>query len=216
MVSGANPFENPQIAQRYEDWYAGRGRKADVCEQRLLRNLLGGFHDIQSAVDIGAGTGHFTRFFSVCDLNAVGLDSSNAMLTEAKRLGPEHYVVGDAGALPFPDQCFDVVALVATLEFLPDARSALIEAVRVARHGLLLGVLNRLSITAVRRRLRNDAVWRAARFFAPGELHSLVSSAAGSRLSGLKWRTTLWPLPFIPDLHLPFGGFIGLAASLDG
>ena len=85
---------------------------------------------------------------------------------------------------------------------------------RVSRHGVLLGVLNRWSVQAVRRWRSDDPVWRAAHFFSPFELSRMIRRAAGQRLEGVTWRTTLWHLPFVADLPLPFGDFVGLAAQL--
>ncbi|MBI3041800.1 MAG: class I SAM-dependent methyltransferase [Betaproteobacteria bacterium] len=147
-------------------------------------------------------------------LEAVGLDISEAMLNEARRLGGPRYLPGDALALPFADRSFDVTALITTLEFLPDPARALAEAVRVARRGVLLGVLNRWSLWALRYRLSGKAMWRSARFFGPGELVGLARRAAGGRATAIAWRTTLWPIPAVSDLPLPWGGFIGMAVQL--
>jgi ubiquinone/menaquinone biosynthesis C-methylase UbiE len=215
MACRVNPFDNPLVAQRYEDWYSGAGRKASAQEQRLLRKLLDGLHGVKSALEVGAGTGHFTRFLSACGLDVVGLDSSAPMIAEAGRGEAVPYVRGDASALPFRDRSFDLVSFITTLEFVPDPAAALAEAVRTARHGLLLGVLNRHSALALRRSRRKDEIWMQARFFTPRELANLVASAAGTRLQRIEWRTTLWSLPWVQDLPLPMGGFIGLAASLD-
>lgn len=215
MTFRRNPFENALVAQRYEGWYSGPGRKASTHEQQLLRKLLGGMHSLKSALEVGAGTGHFTRFLSTCDLDVVGLDPSAPMLAEARRRGPMPYVRGDGCLLPFRDRSFDLVSLITTLEFLPDPAKALAEAVRVASHGLLLGVLNRHSVLAIRRSRRKDEIWTQARFFTSRELAELVRSAAGARLQRIEWRTTLWPVPWVEDLPLPLGGFIGLAASMD-
>jgi hypothetical protein len=107
-----------------------------------------------------------------------------------------------------------LVALITTLEFISAPERALAEAVRVARQGILLGVLNRYSLLALRRRRSGKAPWRSARFFGPGELVDLARAAAGRRMRSVGWRTTLWPLPGVRDLRLPWGGFIGLAVKL--
>jgi hypothetical protein len=57
-------------------------------------------------------------------------------------------------------------------------------------------------------------MWRSARFFGPWELAELVRRAAEGRAKTIIWRTTLWPIPGVRDLHLPWGGFIGLACNL--
>lgn len=210
----ANPFEDEQLASGYEAWYSGEGRRADRLEKDLLRKLLGTFPDPRSALEIGCGTGHFTRWLTQGGFDAVGLDSSAAMLREAERLGGPQYVRGDASVLPFVDRSFDVAALITALEFLPDPSRALAEAVRVSRRGILLGVLNRWSVLTLRYRLSGNPMWRSARFFGPSELADLVRRAGGGRFDTLSWRTTLWPIPGASDYALPWGGFIGMAVHL--
>jgi SAM-dependent methyltransferase len=147
-------------------------------------------------------------------LKAAGLDISGPMLNEARRLGGPTYFSGDALALPVADRAFDVTALITTLEFLGDPLRGLSEAVRVSRQGVLLGVLNRWSLLTLGYRLSGKSMWQSARFFGPWELARLVQRAAGRRAKTIVWRTTLWPVPGVHDLHLPWGGFIGLACNL--
>ena len=136
------------------------------------------------------------------------------MLAEARRLNGIRYVLGDALSLPFGDACFDLTLLITTLEFMSDPVQALTEAVRVARQGVVLGVLNRWSLLGLKYKRSRKPQWKFARFFAPWELIALLRSIAGPRLSDVRWRTTLWPVPWVTDLPLPFGGFIGVAARL--
>lgn len=209
-----NPFDDPALASRYEAWYAGEGRRADALEKELLGKLLDRFTGSHSALEVGCGTGHFTRWMVERGLDVVGVDISEPMLNEARRLGGPRYLPGDAHSLPFADKSFDVTAIITALEFLPDPARAIAEAVRVARHGLLLGALNRWSLLALRNRLSGKALWQSARFFSSGELSKLVRRAASQRVNAIVWRTTLWPIPGVPDLSLPWGGFIGMAVHL--
>jgi SAM-dependent methyltransferase len=211
-----NPFHAPAVAIQYESWYSGPGRHADDLEKRLLGKLLAGFPQARSVIDIGCGTGHFTRWAKSMGLEVTGLDASKAMLAEARRLGSAEYVEGDALDLPLGDRGFDLAMIVTTLEFVADPLRALSEAARVARQGLLLGALNRHSLVARGYRASGKSLWHSAHFFTPWQLSQLVRQAAGPRLRRLYWRTTLWPLPLVHDLPLPWGGFIGLAAQLEG
>jgi SAM-dependent methyltransferase len=209
-----NPFDDPVVAGRYEAWYAGEGRNADVQEKRLLEKLLGLFPGARTVLEVGCGTGHFTRWMAQKGLDAVGVDVAEPMLREARRFGGPRYMRGDALALPFADASCDLVALITTLEFVEDPARALAEAVRVARQGVLLGVLNRWSLVALRNRLSGKPLWRAARWFGPRELAAMARTAGGARTRAVVWRTTLWPIAGLPDLPLPWGGFIGMALQL--
>lgn len=209
-----NPFDDAALAGGYEEWYASEGRHADELEKELLGKMLGMFPGARSVLDVGCGTGHFTRWMAEQGLNAVGLDSSEAMLNEARPRGGPAYLRGDAHSLPMADRSYDLTALITTLEFLPDPGRALAEAVRVARRGLLLGVLNRRSVVTLRYRLSGNPLWRSARFFGPLELARLVRRVARRRVKAVNWRTTLWPVPGVHDLPLPWGGFIGMAVEL--
>ncbi len=209
-----NPFDVPDVAARYEDWYSGAGRSADRLEKGLLAKLLASFPAARTALEIGCGTGHFSRWLSDRGFQVTGLDCSQAMLAEARRRNGLTYVSGDALELPYPDGAFDLALLITTLEFVADPVRALREAVRIARQGVILGVLNRWSLLALKRRWSGKRPWSAARFFGPQELAGLVRAAAGSRFRQARWRTTLFPLGWPTDLSLPWGGFIGLAAFL--
>ena len=208
-----NPFADPTIVADYEAWYQTTGHRADRLEKALLSRLLAGFPRACTILEIGCGTGHFTRWFSEQGLQAVGLDLSLPMLAEAILLSSPPCMRGDALALPFPTRAFDLVALITTLEFIPNPVPALAEALRVARHGLILGVLNRQSLLGRQLEHEGGVIWKAARFFTPSELGRLVGRAAAGKPVKIVWRTTLWPLWSVA-LPLPWGGFIGLTVRL--
>ena len=207
-----NPFDDPDVATRYEAWYLGPGVSADRLEKTVLEELL---PDGRTLLEVGCGTGHFTRWFEERGLSTVGLDASAAMLAEARLEGSKLLVRADAGALPFPAGSFDIVALITALEFVPDPERALAEAVRVARRGLVVGTLNRFGLYGVRRRLEASPLWRRARWLGPHDVRKLLRRAAGSRARGLEWCSVSWTLPLcgVPR-RFPFGDFVGFAVKL--
>jgi len=207
-----NPFTNPEIAAGYEAWYQTVGRRADQQEKALLKRLLSGFPAAHSILEVGCGTGHFTRWFGEQGLRAVGLDLSWSMLEEAKGLRSPPCLQGDALALPFRSASVDLVALITALEFLPDPVQALAEALRVARQGLLLGVLNAQSRLGRQYKREGGPIWGTAHFFTPRELkRTILEMSAGK--ARIAWHTTLWPF-WSGALPFPWGGFIGMAVKL--
>ena len=204
-----------RVSAHYEAWYETvEGRQADELEKAVLGWLLQGFSGSSSVLEIGCGTAHFARWLSGQRLAAVGLDLSAAMLAEAQALDGVPLVRGDARRLPFADGALDLTALITTLEFLERPREALAEALRVARHGVLLGVLNRWSVLGLQRRLAGlsrPTVYDAAHFYGVGELKRLLRSLTGGK-GHIVWRTTLFPRWWPrSQSRLPWGGFIGMA-----
>jgi ubiquinone/menaquinone biosynthesis C-methylase UbiE len=196
----------------YEDWYQTEGRRANHLEKKLLKRLLGKFQKARSLLEIGCGTGHFTRWFTSQGFWTVGLDLSAPMLSEAARLGTRNCMRSDALRLPFPTGAFDLVALITTLEFLPAPHQALVEARRVARDGLILGVINRESQIGRQYTRQGGPVWGTAHLYTPAELTQLAQHAIRG-IGEIAWWTTLWPLLPVA-MPLPWGGFIGMAVKV--
>jgi ubiquinone/menaquinone biosynthesis C-methylase UbiE len=208
-----NPFTDSATVAGYEAWYETIGQRADRLEKRLLRQMRARFPEAYTMLEVGCGTSHFTCWFWEEGLRVAGLDVSTAMLIEAVRLGRPPCVLGDALALPFATGAFDLSVLITTLEFVADPALALVEAMRVARYGLILGVLNRQSLMGWRLKRSGESLWQMAHFFTPSELAQLVLRAAAGKPARITWRTTLWPL-WPGTLLLPWGGFIGMAVRL--
>lgn len=209
------PFE--MAAASYEAWYeTPRGRRAGRAELALLEALIAKFPGAETLLEVGCGTGHFAGELG---LAVFGLDRSPAMLTELRHRHPGLPVVlGDAHALPFGDAAVDLALFVTTLEFLEHPATALREAVRVSRRGLVLLALNRWSLGGLSRRLGpagRGALLSQARDVSILSLRALVRTAAGPRLSGLRWTSALWPDGLWAwRAPVPLGDVIGIAARL--
>jgi len=90
-------------------------------------------------LEIAIGTGRNLPFYPA-DVEITGVEISPAMLEIAyqrvQSLGRQvELVVGDAQALPFPDQRFDTVVCTISLCSIPDERQAIAEVRRVLRPG---------------------------------------------------------------------------------
>lgn len=97
----------------------------------LLRPVRGGLY-----LDVGAGTGaDALELAERYGVSAVGVDSSETMVAEARRRGLADAHVADAHSLPFADAAFDGASADRTFQHLGDPERALAELVRVVRPG---------------------------------------------------------------------------------
>lgn len=106
----------------------------------LLARLPAGLAP-QGIVDLGCGTGHFTRALSTRYQQPVaGLDLAEGMLRHARRHspGPHAWVAADAEALPLRSQSRDLIFSSLALQWCPQLPLALSEACRVLRPGGIL------------------------------------------------------------------------------
>lgn len=180
-------------APEYDDWWLGRGPfaererpgwDADLDELAALIRAL----PPRRTLDVACGTGFLTRHLRS---DVVALDQSPTMLDEArKRLPRATLVLGDALALPFPNDAFE--RLFTTFFYChlveDDRVRFLAEAARVARELVVVG-----SVRAdddpyerwERRTLADGSTWQVfKRVFEPA---ALASELGGEVLHAGRW-----------------------------
>ena len=206
----------------YEAWYhTPRGRWIGETEYALAaRQLAPQAGD--SLLDIGCGTGWFTRRAAADDLVATGLDPNSVWLDYARAHSSPalSWVEGDARALPFADASFDHVLSIAALCFVEDERQAVAEAVRVARRRFAIGWLNRASLLYWQKgRHGGSGAYRGARWHSTREVQALFAGLPVKNLklrsaiflpSGTGWTT--WLERGVPRV-LPWGGLLLVAGE---
>jgi ubiquinone/menaquinone biosynthesis C-methylase UbiE len=96
------------------------GGAGDVYRDYLIRQLP---PQCENALEIGCGTGEFTRLLASRARSVVALDLSSQMIRLASSLSADHqnieYVLGDVMRLPLAAGRFDCVVSIATLHHLP-------------------------------------------------------------------------------------------------
>jgi ubiquinone/menaquinone biosynthesis C-methylase UbiE len=213
-------YQRQEIVETYESWYEGPdGQRMDRLEKKVLRILLEPMQP-KSLLEVGAGTAHFTRWFAdALGLDVVGADLSPLMLAESRKHWNGPMIQADAIALPFKAQSFDVVAFITCFEYMPDPVKVLQEAARIARKGLLIGLMNRWSAATLRRRVQEcfgkNPFFGNAHFYSLPEIQKLVKSALEDRVARIEWRSTLFPKGIlIEEARVPLGNFLALAVYL--
>lgn len=82
---------------------------AELLYQSIPRILATIQPTPSKVLDFGCGAGCSTRALQAIGLNTIGIDISNDMLSQAKKLDPSgDYRKVDRGTLPFHDQSFDM------------------------------------------------------------------------------------------------------------
>ena len=199
----------------YDSWYyTSKGAWISRREMKLLLDLLQP-EPGRSLLDVGAGTGHFTRRFADSGLRAVGLEPDLQMLDFARRKHEDiHFVRGDATALPFPPGSFDFVAAVTSLCFVSKPENALHQMWRVARRGIVVGLLNRNSM--LYRRKAGSGGYAGARWDRASSVRSW-GHLLDPQPRFMQWGTTVFfpggsiPARILDHLlpkRLPWGSFL--------
>jgi len=183
-----------RVAQVYDRWFEMKKRLlVDSLEKELILKIA----DLkrgESILEVGCGTGHYLQFFSKTRMKTMGVDLSLPMLRSAQKKMREKngLCLGKAEELPFKTESFDAVSLITTLEFVEDPQKALREAIRVSRDKILLGVLNKYSLTAIGRRMKGifrQTIYNEANFYSIWELKKLLTQVL--RGFSLKWGSVL-------------------------
>ena len=130
----------------YEDSRTVEGRGAlridsrDLAALRLRRSLQAIEGHSGKLLEIGCGAGRYLRAFRHYrpDLQLQGCDISQVALAEAQQADPRgeiEYKLGDALALPYDDNTFDIVLLFDVFEHVTDVGKAADEVARVLKPG---------------------------------------------------------------------------------
>jgi ubiquinone/menaquinone biosynthesis C-methylase UbiE len=108
----------------------------------VLAGMLGAIRG-RSILDVGTGTGRAALLMAAAGASVTGVDASAEMLAIAEHRAHEAgrtiaFQVGDAHALEFPAQSFDVAVSLRVLMHTPRWRQCIAELCRVARHAIVL------------------------------------------------------------------------------
>ena len=163
------------IARSYDAWYERPDNRPLVeLEKKALLEMMRPSQG-ETLLDVGCGTGYFSFYFSQRNLQVVGLDRSEDMLAIARdKHNRLPLVLGDGHRLPFPDETFDISTATTTLEFTTHPGVVLQELYRVCKRIVVLGVLEKLSWLALKRKLRKGSSFSQVTFYSVRELKRMI------------------------------------------
>lgn len=143
--------------EEYEAWYhSSRGQWIGETEFTAIMKQMQPAKN-SSLLDVGSGTGYFSRLFSNVGIQVNGIDPSYEAIQYARRIDYSiNYVQGSVLTLPFVNNSFDYCTAITSLCFVDNVEQAMKEMWRVARKSIVLGLLNRHSLLYINKHLKNS------------------------------------------------------------
>jgi ubiquinone/menaquinone biosynthesis C-methylase UbiE len=177
------------LARDYEGWYeTADGKAHDRRQKAAVRRVLPLPAHGARLLDVGCGTGHWSRFFASLGFSVAAVDLSVQMVDQARfRDGTHcHFGIADACCLPFGDAAFDVVSAMAVIAFVSSAERVVAEMVRCVRDAgiVMIGALNRLAPLNVNRVAAGEAPYCLGRLLSPSELRAILAPYGTAHLWG--------------------------------
>lgn len=193
-------------------------------QEKLIRLLLHPGRG-ERLLCVGTATGEsLAPFIGFGCLTTALVPSPGLVEVASRKTGARvDFRVGPDDDFPFSDDEFDLVVLLAALEFTPNHRRVIDEAIRVCRDRVFIGVKNRCSPLFLGKNSESlfpQPLRRQARSYHIGELLSLVRNRLGK--VDVSWGSSIF-LPYrlgkkivdiekhIPLLKNPCGAFLGLS-----
>ncbi len=120
-----------EFAEDYDQWE--EFKIVTQAEEKVLLSLI---RDVEAKdiLDVGCGTGRYTKRFEDLGARVVGIDFSRKMIRIAKaKTKMASYVVADASHLPFKDNIFHIVLSALVLNHIKNLNLFLTEMSRTCR-----------------------------------------------------------------------------------
>ena len=208
-------FFNREHTDTYEQWYEGRYKRAEIWQKKVIGGLISKDARVKTLLEFGCGTTRFTRWWKNIGIEAMGADISPLMLGQGVHLFDGDLVLADSHHMPFKDQTFDALAFITTFEYYRDPVQVIRESARVAKYGIVFGMMNRNSTKVVRRRIQQafgkNPFYVTATFYTPDMLIAKIHEALEGRDYSIEWTCTGLPKWFpVQQWSVPVGDFFGL------
>lgn len=206
-AGSSSPVTDPKalfddFANEYDSWFlTPAGRKVFAFELDLLLNSLPALSGIH-LLEIGIGTGLFAIEFQKRGAHVEGIEPSPKMRAIAEKRGLEvKYGFGEA--IPYPDNSFDVVLAMTSIEFSKTPERFLQEMVRVTKPSgiVAVGVLNLWSLYGISRRVKGlfrKSLYDEAHFYSYRELKKFLSTY----VNNVEVKSTVFLSPSPPNIIL--------------
>lgn len=179
-------FDFNLVAEYYDEYYNSEfGKKVDAVEKRLVEKYLEKI-PTKKALEVGCGTGHWTDFFINKGFEITGIDISKNMIdiAQKKNLKDAKFEIINIEDAPYPDNSFDNIFAITSLEFVDNRQKAIEQIYRILKPGgyLLIGCLNINSF--IGKTKQSNKVFAQANFFDEEQLFKILSKFGSPIIEG--------------------------------
>ncbi|MCD4705180.1 class I SAM-dependent methyltransferase, partial [bacterium] len=146
------------IKNRFDELY--KEFPGDVLENDIrVKTILNFFGDVRNkkVLDVGCGKGRFSKILINKGAYITGVDISDNLIREAKKIKGGKFSQCSITNLKFPDETFDFVFSVEVLEHIPDVKKAIYEMVRVLKKDGKIAIIDKNKFSLVR------SIWKKYR-----------------------------------------------------
>ncbi len=204
-MKGKEWYQTAEVAEEYEDKRFSRGgRLIDRQEKEAVSAALGDLEG-KRVLEIACGTGRFSVMLAARGADVVGLDISDAMLSQGRKKARGaglssrlEFIRGDAARLPFPDDHFDAVLAMRFFHLIPNPDRYLREIRRVTDGRLVFDTFN----TPSSRSIYNWLLPMGSRLYNDGDVHEMLD------------RTGYELVDSMHDFLLPYGLYRAIPRSI--
>ncbi len=144
LAGGAAADQDREQEARFFDRFEAEHGEYDVLDESAYRRIISTMtRQLQprsgmSCIDLGCGTGAFTKRLQPLQLALTGVDISPRSIERAQQQGGASYLVGDICDVPLPSDSYDFAVMSGVLHHVP-AEGARIRSLREARRLLKPG-----------------------------------------------------------------------------
>ena len=175
-MSDAERQQRDYYTQTAESYDSAHGDEPEHALGLDWLSTLIRHYGIRSVLDVGSGTGRaLLHLRALPGLRLRGIEPVEALreAAYAKGVPRDELTAGDATALPFPDDSFDLVCEIGILHHVPDPASVVREMLRVANKAIFISDSNNFgqgsaATRLVKNALRLGGLWPAANYLRTG------------------------------------------------
>ncbi|MBI4436387.1 MAG: methyltransferase domain-containing protein [Candidatus Omnitrophica bacterium] len=131
------PQDKAKEKEFFSNWDGGFEIFEERTYQRLLRSFIAEAHPekAQSVLEVGCGSGAFTKYLCEFGLRVIGVDLTEKLLRIGRERTQGTFTTGDVECLPFKDNQFDIVVAINLLHHMPQMDQMVSEVFRVLKPG---------------------------------------------------------------------------------